>query len=108
MSKILVVLILAVLLAGCGDDAINHRLGETSQVVVLTAMSENEVLIQGQTKKLTLAQFEAKAQEYAAAPELYSFVIQSGSGHGLAEKLRAILLEAGVQSRHVAIASEDT
>ncbi len=96
------------LLFGCGDDTIVRKEGEASLTVILSVASKDEIYIQGSEGKLNWREFEKQAKIYATSPDAHAFVIQSWVGEDLAEKVKEVLVNAGIKPRFVAIAREST
>ncbi|WP_157484877.1 hypothetical protein [Gilvimarinus polysaccharolyticus] len=100
------VIILTVLLASCGDDAIVHRSGESTTTKVVALTSENEIFVQGVENPMSMAEFDRYLSKLISGNESFSFVIQSSLGAD-SEVTRGIvefIQKHGVPKRHIAVA----
>lgn len=104
MKQVIKFFLFALVLSGCSDSSIYDVGGENSQTLILSAISEEKIYVQGQEEILTIAELELVAAIYLNDPGTENYVIQSGAGLELAKKIKAALIKVGVKSSHVAIA----
>ncbi|HEX7026929.1 MAG TPA: hypothetical protein VF268_06780 [Gammaproteobacteria bacterium] len=100
-------LVLALLLAGCGDGAITHVPGENHETVMVAVDGNGSVFLSTGNSPISLQELPNEIESLLGSGQGYSFVIQSEDGSGpLAKQVEEILHRQGVEERHVAIAHQ--
>lgn len=105
MNKILAI-IMIMLLVSCGDDAIVHRSGESTETKIVTLVGKNQIFIQGRDGAMSTSQFDDYLTTLMSNGKEFSFVIQPmiGIHNEATEDIVELIKKHGVPERHIAVA----